>query len=113
MHINSIIVSISLAASTVSAFNLLGLKSEIAIVHGNLTTVNNFAASYLAPFATDDASEVPYELIDDHEDLVQDRKGSIVSLRKRGDDCEKYHKSKNYLNFSLIVYNLTFFFVSL
>ncbi|KAI9273892.1 hypothetical protein EDC94DRAFT_510246 [Helicostylum pulchrum] len=92
MHLNSLIVSISLAASTVSAFNLLGLKSDIAIVHGNLTGVNNFAASYLAPFANDDATEVPYELIDDHEDLVQDRKGSIVSLRKRGDDCEKYHK---------------------
>lgn len=94
MHLNSLIVSISLAASTVSALNFLSLKNDIAIVHGNLTGINNFAASYLAPFAADDAVETPYELIDDHEDLIEDRHGSIVSLRKRGDDCLNYHKRK-------------------
>lgn len=93
MQLTNLFVSISLAVSTVSAFNLFGgpAKSEIAIVHGgNLSAI--YAASYLAPFAADDAEEAPYELIDDHEDLVEDRHGTIVSLRKRGDDCQKYHK---------------------
>jgi len=85
-------VIIVAAASTVSAFSW---RSGIAIVHGNLSIpVNaNFAASYLAPFAPEDAVEQPFELIDDHEDLVTNRHGNIVSLRKRGDDCQKYHKA--------------------
>lgn len=93
MQLNNLIVSISLAVSTVSAFNLFGgpTKSELAIVHGgNMSAI--YAASYLAPFASDDAEEASYELIDDHEDLIEDRHGSVVSLRKRGDDCQKYHK---------------------
>ncbi|KAL7333342.1 hypothetical protein PS15p_202250 [Mucor circinelloides] len=85
-------VIIVAAASTVSAFSW---RSGIAIVHGNLSIpVNaNFAASYLAPFAPEDAVEQPFELIDDHEDLITNRHGNIVSLRKRGDDCQKYHKA--------------------
>lgn len=84
-------VIIVAVASTVSAINL---RSGIAIVHGNLSIPANvnFAASYLAPFAPEDAVEQPFELIDDHEDLVTNRQGAIVSLRKRGDDCQKYHK---------------------
>lgn len=97
MQLTHLIVSITLAVNTVSAFNLFGgaIKNDIAIVHGNLSAI--YADSYLAPFAHDDAQDSPYELIDDHEDLVQDRQGSIVSLRKRGDDCQKYHKSKKNL----------------
>lgn len=93
----SFFISVAAAANAVSAFSFFASSSsqQESIVPGeNLTTaaVNIYAASYLAPFALEDAEEKPYDLIDDHEDLVQDRHGSIVSLRKRGDDCQKYHK---------------------
>jgi hypothetical protein len=84
-----------LALDTVTALNFFGssfIKNEITIVHGNITGISNFAASYFAPFAPENAEEKPFELIEEHEDLVQDKHGSIVSLRKRGDDCQKYHK---------------------
>lgn len=55
-----------------------------AIIQGNLTS----SAGYLAPFAADNAIEDPFELIED----AIDEKGRTVSLRKRGDDCQKYHK---------------------
>ncbi|CEP11693.1 hypothetical protein [Parasitella parasitica] len=86
------LVIILTIASTVSALNL---RSSIAIVHGNFSTPANinFAASYLAPFAAEDAVEQPFELIDDHEDMVINHQGALVSLRKRDDDCQKYHKA--------------------
>ncbi|KAL9550201.1 hypothetical protein MBANPS3_004830 [Mucor bainieri] len=92
MQIIQSVLLVAAAASTASAFSF---RSGIAIVHGNLSMpVNaNFAASYLAPFAPEDAVEQPFELIDDHEDLITNRHGNIVSLRKRGDDCQKYHKA--------------------
>lgn len=98
------LVSIALAVSTVTAFG--GIRNDIAIVHGNLTGI--FAASYLAPFASDNQPETPYELIDNHEDLIEKR-GAIVSLRKRADDCQKYHKSN--IIVLLIVSAYSFFFI--
>jgi hypothetical protein len=93
MQIIKSALSITFAISAVSAFSL---TSRAVIVPGNITLASNdrFAASYLAPFAAEDAVDHPFELIDDHEDLIQDRSGAIVSLRKRGDDCTKYHKGK-------------------
>ncbi|KAI8883341.1 carbohydrate-binding module family 50 protein [Backusella circina FSU 941] len=82
-------LTISLAVTTVTA--LQGLRSGPVVFHGNLTR-RAYADSYLAPFASDDAIETPFELVDDHEDLVQDSRGRIYSLSKRGDDCQKYHK---------------------
>jgi hypothetical protein len=89
------ILSIAFAISAVSAFSF-PLRIGAVIVPGNISVASNdqFAASYLAPFATDDAVDQPFELIDDHEDLIEDRSGTIVSIRKRGDDCTKYHKGK-------------------
>lgn len=81
------LVSIALAVSTVTAFS--GIRNDIAIVHGNLSAI--YADSYLAPFASE-TMETPYELIDVHEDLIEKR-GVITSIRKRSDDCQKYHKS--------------------
>jgi hypothetical protein len=87
MLIKSIVPTIAFAIASVNALpNLFGI-SNVAIVHGA-----NFSSSYLAPFAAEDAVDQPFELVDDHEDLVVNRKGQLVSLRKRGDDCQKYHK---------------------
>jgi hypothetical protein len=84
-------LTISLAVSAVSA--LQSIQSGIVVFHGNLTR-RDYADSYLAPFASDDAIESPFELVDNHEDLVQDSRGRVYSLSKRGDDCQKYHKGK-------------------
>lgn len=81
------LVSFALAVSTVSAFNVI--HNDIAIVQGNISAI--YADSYLAPFASQ-SLETPYELIDVHEDLIEKR-GVITSIRKRADDCQKYHKS--------------------
>ncbi|KAI9473721.1 MAG: hypothetical protein EXX96DRAFT_488579 [Benjaminiella poitrasii] len=94
------ILSISIAISTVSALSLI---NNIAIIHGNLSILprqitvdqSQYAPSYLAPFAPENAVDQPFELIDDHDDLITDIHGSIVSLRKRDDNCQKYHKVKD------------------
>ncbi|KAI8987419.1 hypothetical protein BDF20DRAFT_814265 [Mycotypha africana] len=95
--VRSIFSITAVALTSASAFIL---SDGIAVVHGNLSVqaVNDnhrYASSYLEPFAPEDAVEKPFELVDDHEDLVTNAKGHLVSLRKRGDDCQKYHKVKS------------------
>lgn len=98
MLIKSIVPTIAFAIASVNAIpNIFG----VAIVHGNFTP----SASYLAPFAPEDAVDQPFELVDNHEDLVVNHKGQLVSLRKRGDDCQKYHKGTTH-KFCTFVFNL-------
>lgn len=78
---------ITLAIPFVSS-SFLGLTNTVAIVHGNFTP----SSTYLAPFAPEDAVDQPFQLVDDHEDLFTNHKGQLVSLKKRSEDCEKYHK---------------------
>ncbi|KAI8369198.1 hypothetical protein EDC96DRAFT_440893 [Choanephora cucurbitarum] len=96
MHISIAIIAIAILPSTAIALTSVS-NSKTTTIYNDIET-SPHAASYLAPFASNDAIEKPYELIDDHEDLIQKRDGTLVSLRKRGDDCEKYHKVSSHDN---------------
>ncbi|KAI7900695.1 uncharacterized protein BX663DRAFT_553981 [Cokeromyces recurvatus] len=85
----------SIIISRVVAFDFYRLKNNFAATPDNLSTIDDntrYAASYLAPFASEDAVDHPFELINSHEDLTTNLYGSIISLNKRTDDCQKYHK---------------------
>jgi hypothetical protein len=76
--------------SLIAAVTALSVTENLAIVHGNLTL-------YSSLFSPENAIEKPFELVDDHEDLVEDHIGRVFSLKKRKDDCQQYHKGMNYI----------------
>ena len=101
--------TIAIAVLPSAAIALTSMSNIKTATIPNELDSNSHAASYLAPFAPEGAIEKPYELIDDHEDLIQKRDGTLVSLRKRGDDCQKYHKGKELDDVSTTVTHCTLF----